>query len=295
MSCLSPPYGHWVRVCMYAPAGLVKPTRDWRKLGGCLKVIEHSPQDGRYVGVAVNNEGLLAIADQRNLCVYLLSKEGALVRSIGKGVLGSGLFGVAFDPNGNVWVTDWGKKNIVQLSQDGRVLQTIQDVSRKGNRSHPLGLSVSPEGLIYKCDMNNHHVTVHDEEGKFLFTFGSLGHGPGCFKGPHDVTFGSDDLVYVTDTENRRVCVWSKGGIFMRYFQTKCTPTCIAATGDNHLVITSHYSHTVMVYTVGGQLVHEFGGRGSDPGRFSEPDGICVDESGLVYVADYYNSRVQVF
>ena len=33
-------------------------------------------------------------------------------------------------------------------------------------------------------------------------------------------------------------------------------------------------SHTVMVYTLGGQLVHMFGGYGSDPGRFSVPDGI---------------------
>ena len=206
----------WVRVCMYALAGLVKPTRNWRKFGGCLKVIKHSPQGGRYIGVAVNSEGLLAIADQRNLCVHLLSKEGALVRSIGEGVHDSRLCGVAFDPKGNVWVTtNLGNKKIVQLSQDGQLLQTIQDVGRKGNSGHPLGLSVSPEGLIYNCDHDN-YVTVHDGEGKLLFTFGSQGSGPGCFDIPHDVTFGSDDLVYVTDTGNRRVCVWSKGGIFMR-------------------------------------------------------------------------------
>ena len=50
-----------------------------------------------------------------------------------------------------------------------------------------------------------------------------------------------------------------------------------------------------MVYMLGGQLVHECGGSGSAPGRFNEPYGICVDDSGAVYVADYGNSRVQVF
>ena len=50
-----------------------------------------------------------------------------------------------------------------------------------------------------------------------------------------------------------------------------------------------------MVYTLGGQLVHEFGGRGSDPGKFTGPFGICVDDSGAVYVADCDNKRVQVF
>ena len=59
---------------------------------------------------------------------------------------------------------------------------------------------------------------------------------------------------------NSRVCVWSKKGSFQRDFKTKYAPTYIAATGDNHLLITSLASYTVMVYTLGGQLVHEFGG-----------------------------------
>ena len=65
------------------------PPRDWRKLGQCQKVIKHSPEYGLYVGVAVNSEGLLAVTEYSNKCVHLLSKEGELVRSIGKGVLGS--------------------------------------------------------------------------------------------------------------------------------------------------------------------------------------------------------------
>ena len=156
-------------------------------------------------------------------------------------------------------------------------------------------MSVSPEGLICICDWNNHRVTIHDAEGKFQFAVGSKGSGPGCFGRPRDVTFGSDGLVYVTDVGNMRVCVWSKEGTFQRDFTTKYDPWFIAATGDNHLVITSNSYNTVMVYTLGGQLVHEFGGKGSDPGRFNLPYGICVDDSGLVYVADIANSRVQVF
>ena len=90
-------------------------------------------------------------------------------------------------------------------------------------------------------------------------------------------------------TGNRRVCIWSKEVSFQRDFKTKYAPTCIAATGDNHLLITSWASHTstVMVYMLGGQLVYEFGRKGSDPGRFSVPSGICVDDSGAVYAADY--------
>ena len=217
-------------------------------------------------------------------------------RSIEKGVLGGDLRGIMFDLKGNVWVTDWGNNKVVKFSQDGRLLQTIDHAGSKSDHFiRPLGVSVSPEGLVYICDSGNHRVTVHDEEGMFLFAFGSKGSGPGCFDRPCGVTFGSDGLVYVTDVENSRVCVWSKEGSFQRDFKTKYVPTCIAATGDNHLLITSYSSNTVMVYTLGGQLVHEFGGSSSDLGKFRGPYGICVDDSGAVYVVDYGNRRVQVF
>ena len=90
--------------------------------------------------------------------------------------------------------------------------------------------------------------------------------------------------------------MWSKEGTFQRDFETKYRPHYITATSDNHLVITSFFSNTIMVYTLGGELVHEFGGEGSHPGRFDRPRGICVDDNGLVYVADWGNKlRVQVF
>ena len=242
----------------------------------------------------MNSEGLLAVKDEGG--VHLLSKDGALVRSIGKEVLFGVGDGIAFDMIGNVWVTDRDDHQVTKLSQDGQLLQTILYVGSDNDHfNSPAGVSVSTEGMIYICDYYNHLVAVHDEEGKFLFTFGSEGSGSGCFDRPHDVTFGSDGLVYVTEYGNERVCVWSKEGTFQRDFKPKYAPTCIAATSDNHLLITSYWSNTVMVYTLEGELVHEFGGYGSVPGRFIGPRGICVDDDGLVYVADSWNSRVQIF
>ena len=262
------------------------PPRDWRKLGKCQKVIQHSPRGGMYYGVAVNSEGLLAVTDYENRCIHLLGKLGSLVRSIGKGVLGGILGGIIFDLKGNVWVADWGNNKVLKLSQDGRLLQTIHHAGSKSDHFNLPIVSVSPEGLVYICDSGNHCVTVHDEKGTFLFAFGSKGSGPGCFDGPRDVTFGSDGLAYVTDVGNSRVCVWSKEGSFQRHFKTKYDPTYAAATGDNHLLITS-YSNHVMVYTLRGQMVHEFGEGGTNPGEFFTPSGICVDDSGAVYVAEF--------
>ena len=272
------------------------PPRDWRKLGKCQKVIRHSPEGGRYQAIAVNSKGLLAVTDGGNRCVHLLTNNGTLVRSIGEEVLGSGLFGVSFDLKGNVWVTDYDNNKVVKLSQDGRLLQTVHHASSESDCfNHPTGVYISPNGLICICDHRNHRITVHDEVGKFLFTFGSKGSGPGCLDKPRNIAFGSDDLVYVADSGNERVSVWSKEGTFKRQFKPKYDPLYITATNDNHLLITSYSSHTVMMYTLKGKLIHQFGAQGSDPGRFNLPYGICVDDNELVYVVDYGNNRVQVF
>ena len=62
------------------------PPRDWKKLGKCQKVIEHSPGGELYIGITVSSDGFLAVTDCTNKCIHLLRTEGALVRSIGKGV-----------------------------------------------------------------------------------------------------------------------------------------------------------------------------------------------------------------
>ena len=191
-----------------------------------------------------------------NTCIHLLRKDGSLVRSIGKGALDNNIGGITFDLKGNVWVADWSNNKVLK-----RLLLTIDHAGSKSDHFNcPDGVSVSSEGLINICDSDNHRVTVHDEDGVFLFPFWSKGSGPGCFDRPGDVTFGSDGLVYVTDEGCRRVCVWSKDGSYQKNFKTKYAPSYIAATSDNHLLITSLSSNSAMVYTLGGQLVHKCGG-----------------------------------
>ena len=59
---------------------------------------------------------------------------------------------------------------MLKLSQDGQLLHTIDHV--ESDHFFPTGVSVSPEGPMYIYDYDNHCVTVHDEEGMFLFGFG---------------------------------------------------------------------------------------------------------------------------
>ena len=79
--------------------------------------------------------------------------------------------------------------------------------------------------------------------------------GQGAFFGPRGIAVGPDDRIYVTDTGNNRV----------------------------------------QVFTEDGQYISEFGGTGEEQGFLSEPVGITINAAGEVFVADSWNHRIQVF
>ena len=54
-------------------------------------------------------------------------------------------------------------------------------------------------------------------------------------------------------------------------------------------------NHRVSVFTSEGQFVTSFGGLGEGPGQFVYPYGLAVDSSGVVYVCDGSNNRIQLF
>ena len=48
-----------------------------------------------------------------------------------------------------------------------------------------------------------------------------------------------------------------------------------------------HLSHALLLQFLGGE--------GTDPGQFTRPNGVAVDEEGHIVVADSRNNRVQIF
>jgi sugar lactone lactonase YvrE len=128
------------------------------------------------------------------------------------------------------------------------------------------GLTVAQDGLIYIADTWNHTVVVVDQQGTVVRQLGQRGQltditdegisldSPGLFFGPRGVAV-TNERIFVTDTGNERVQVFSRDGTFLT----------------------------------------AFGGFGSGPGQLIEPTGIVIGPDGNVWVADSGNARIQVF
>jgi DNA-binding beta-propeller fold protein YncE len=64
---------------------------------------------------------------------------------------------------------------------------------------------------------------------------------------------------------------------------------------ENHIYLVDAFRGSVQVFDREGELLYEFGGRGTQLGQFQLPAGLFVDRDDRVYVVDSYNHRVQVF
>jgi sugar lactone lactonase YvrE len=122
--------------------------------------------------------------------------------------------------------------------------------------NYPAGLTIGPDGNMYVTDLSQ-RVTVISPGGKVLRRWGKPGSKPDEFKfvgldatSPKyvqgQVAVGPGGMVYVSDSGNARV----------------------------------------QVFTPGGRFVRQFGSYGTGKGQFLQPYDLVVDGAGNVYVAD---------
>jgi sugar lactone lactonase YvrE len=51
----------------------------------------------------------------------------------------------------------------------------------------------------------------------------------------------------------------------------------------------------VQAFNRQGDLLYTFGERGTAPGEFQLPAGLCIDHNDRIYVVDSFNRRIQIF
>ena len=131
--------------------------------------------------------------------------------------------------------------------------------------SHPASLAIGPDGNLYVTDLSQ-RVTVISPAGTVLRRWGKPGTGPGQFRFipgdpavPTDVfgkiAVGPGALVYVADSGNARV----------------------------------------QVFTPQGRFIRQIGSYGSRTGQFLFSGDIAVDNAGNVYVADAQSDTLAKF
>ncbi|MEI9812087.1 MAG: peptidyl-alpha-hydroxyglycine alpha-amidating lyase family protein [Acidobacteriota bacterium] len=173
---------------------------------------------------------------------------------------------VKFDSKGNLWVLNRGAAPVTEFDANGKLILQFGE-GLFGNRPH--AVNVDPEGNIWVSDGSTHILVKFDPAGKQLFTLGTKGKagawdeaaGTQLLNQPNEVAFGRNGDVFLVEGH---------------------TP---GAMGDPR----------VLKFDKNGKFIKQWGGKGSEPGKFQVAHGIAIDSKGQLWVTDRENSRIQIF
>ncbi|MFN8376144.1 MAG: TIGR03663 family protein [Anaerolineae bacterium] len=215
--------------------------------------------------------GLQPETDQANMCVSNWQELSANLVFGTQGSAPSQLsrpIGLTFGTDGNIYIAEEGNNRVSVFDPDGNFIRTIGQLGSRDVTgpyfTRPNDVAFGPDGVMYVVDTWNYRIQAFALNGTLINAWGqpaeSGANAPSVpvdgFWGPRDAVVDSEGYVYVADTGNKRV----------------------------------------RVYTAQGTYVRDIGSAGSGDGQLDEPVGLAIDnERHEIYVAEWWNQRVSVF
>jgi DNA-binding beta-propeller fold protein YncE len=207
--------------------------------------------------------------------------------------------GIAIGPGEQVLVADAELGIVARLDANGNPGASLG----RGVLKRPTGLAYDPDsGHVFVADTYAHDIKVFDSGGRLVRVIGRHGEGDGEFNFPTHLAFARGQL-YVTDTMNSRIQVFSRDGIELRlkfglrglYVGNLVRPKGVAVDSEGNIYVIESYYDRLLVFNRHGAFLMAIGGAGRQIEIPGLPAGVWVDSRNRVFVADMFNGRIVVF
>ena len=275
--------------------------RNYQAIDKPSKTVNDNGSMGLPWGVAFGRNGLWAVADYSNHCVYIFDDKDQLVRKFGSNGSNNGQFsnphGVAFDSHNHLCVVDNGNHRVQKFDTNGNyLLQFGNKGVSDGQLNNPHGVTVHND-KVYIADYGNKRISVFQTNGKFCISFGS-----GQLGGPTDVTVSANNHLLVADYRNSCIYTYTLDGHYVGKFDTPgfgrgqlSYPHGLTTDLNGFIIVADTNNNQVSIFDEDGSCFHCFGSHGFANGQFYSPRGIAVSPNGSIYISDHYNKRIQIF
>jgi len=164
----------------------------------------------------------------------------------------------------------------------------------------PYRLAIDNKGVIYTAARNYPGVLAMDGHGFIVDKM--YPEEDGRKIKITDVTLDKSGRIYLVSEDEGRIYVYDQNRAFLLKFGEKggssgklSRPKALSIDDHRGVIYVADYMrHTVSVYDNTGSYIYEFGGLGWNPGWFQHPIDITIDDAGRIFVADFFNQRIQV-
>ena len=249
-------------------------------------------------GVAMH-AGRIYVADTRGggYAVFDLQRRHfKFVQGSGGGKLPKPI-NISIDTNGDKYVTDTGRNQIVVFDKDDRYVRAYGT----SGELKPVDAAGVGERL-YVTDLKKQQVQVLEKAtGKLLFKIGEAGSKEGEFVFPTNLAIGPDRNLYVTDTGNFRIQKFTLDGKFVRSFGTIgsgfgqfARPKGVALDREGRLYVVDAAFQNIQVLSPEGKLLMFFGSAGDDPESMNLPTQVVVDYDNVQYFQRYADPKFKL-
>ena len=180
---------------------------------------EHLVNDGKMRapgGLRIIND-LVYITDIQANKVFVLNLAGDLLVELGGIGEEPGKLlapnAVTADNNGNIYVVDTGNQRVQVFDAQGNYQFMFNGATNEEGDAvfvNPRGIGITTTGHIYVVSNITHLVHAFDMQGTPLYTLGGMGDGDGKLFLPNGLFIDSNNTIYVTDTLNQRISIFSQ-------------------------------------------------------------------------------------
>ena len=260
-------------------------------------------------GCVFNQNREVCVTDINMHSVAVFTPGGQKLRSFGTYGSDLGQFnhpcGLTLDGEGNFLVADCWNHRIQKFTAQGQFLAAVgAKGSGPSQFCYPTDIAFNTSNTkYYIVDRKNHRIQILNFDlSTSVFSFGKKGSGKGCFDRPYSVACDSTGNVYVADSHNHRIQVFTAEGKFLWMFGRRGEgtnelyyPIGVSIDTSDMVYVSDNGNHRVSIFTSDGTFVSSFGHTGSGPGESVRPRGLAVDDCGVVYVCDHMYDQIQVF